>query len=99
MRSANSQAGWYAGIEFSGRTRISLARKGETLQSVLGLNPDPGPFRTRLVPGRQLLKPPLSFSAPFKAVPMARAISFDPGCATCSAIRNHMERPALSHPS
>ena len=42
--------GWYAGIEFSGRTRIQLARSGDSLSSVLGLNPDPGPFATRLEP-------------------------------------------------
>jgi len=46
-----SQSGWYAGIEFSGRTRISLERDGSSLKTVLGLNPEPGPFRTRLVPG------------------------------------------------
>lgn len=45
-----SQLGWYAGIEFSGRTRVSLDRSSTSVRSVLGLNPDPGPFRTRLVP-------------------------------------------------
>ena len=45
------QGGVVAGIEFSGRTRISLERSGGSVKSVLGLNPDPGPFRTRLVPG------------------------------------------------
>lgn len=44
-------AGWYAGIEFSGRTRISLERHGESLKTALGLNPEPGPFRTRVEPG------------------------------------------------
>ncbi len=47
----SSEAGWYAGIEFSGRTRISLERSGSSLKTVLGLNPDPGPFRTRIEPG------------------------------------------------
>jgi len=46
-----SQAGWFAGIEFSGRSRISLERTNAALNSVLGLNPDPGPFHTRLAPG------------------------------------------------
>ncbi len=46
---AYPQQGWYAGIEFSGRTRITLERSGNSLKSVLGLNPEPGPFRTRLV--------------------------------------------------
>jgi hypothetical protein len=49
--STGAQGGWYAGIEFSGRTRVSLERSGTSVKSVLGLNPDPGPFRTRLVPG------------------------------------------------
>lgn len=43
-----SEGGWYVGIEFSGRTRISLQRGGDALQGAAGLNPEPGPFRTRL---------------------------------------------------
>ena len=46
-----AKAGWYAGIEFSGRTRIHLERRGDKLSSVLGLDPEPGPFRTRLEAG------------------------------------------------
>ena len=46
-----AQTGWYAGIEFSGRTRITLDRTESDLSSLLGLNPDPGPAVTRLVPG------------------------------------------------
>ena len=46
-----SQTGWYAGIEFSGRTRLSVNRDQSSLSGVVGLNPDPGPFRTRLKPG------------------------------------------------
>jgi alpha-galactosidase len=45
------QFGWYVGIEFSGRTRLTLIRKGESLHGEVGLNPNPGPFRTRLKPG------------------------------------------------
>ena len=45
---AGPHAGWYAGIEFSARTRISLQRSGDTLKSTLGLDPEPGPFRTRI---------------------------------------------------
>ena len=48
---ASPHTGWYAGIEFSGRTRVNLERSGDGIQSALGLNPDPGPFRTRLAPG------------------------------------------------
>ena len=44
-------SGFLAGIEFSGRTRISLHRSGNSIETVLGLNPDPSPFRTRLAPG------------------------------------------------
>ncbi len=44
------QAGWYAGIEFSGRTRIILQREGDTLSSSLGLNDELGAFLTRIEP-------------------------------------------------
>jgi hypothetical protein len=52
-----SRRGWYAGIEFSGRTRISLERNGQSVVSILGLNPDPGPFRTRLTSGGSFTTP------------------------------------------
>ena len=58
-----SQAGWYAGMEFSGRTRIHLERGADGVQSVLGLNPDPGPFRTRLVPGGSFESPTVFLGA------------------------------------
>ncbi len=61
--SAGAQAGWYAGIEFSGRTRVSLERNGTSVKSVLGLNPDPGPFRTRLVPGGSFETPTVFLGA------------------------------------
>ena len=54
---AQHQLGWYAGIEFSGRTRIQLERDSGSVKSVLGLNPDPGPFRTRLVSGGSFESP------------------------------------------
>lgn len=57
------QGGWYAGIEFSGRTRISLHRNDDRLQSVLGLNPDPGPFKTRLTPGESFVTPTVFLGA------------------------------------
>jgi len=50
LSETDPHAGWYAGIEFSGRTRIALERNGEDLKSTLGLDPEPGPFRTRLSP-------------------------------------------------
>jgi hypothetical protein len=52
-----NQSGWYVGIEFSGRTRISIARSGNSVQGAIGLNPNPGPFRTRLKPGEAFETP------------------------------------------
>lgn len=43
--------GWYVGIEFSGRTHLTLSRDGNWLSGVVGLNPNPGLFRTHLLPG------------------------------------------------
>jgi alpha-galactosidase len=60
---ASPHAGWYAGIEFSGRTRVSLERSGDGIQSALGLNPDPGPFRTRLAPGGSFETPTVFLGA------------------------------------
>jgi hypothetical protein len=60
---SGSQSGWYAGIEFSGRTRITLERSGASLKSVLGLDPEPGPFRTRLVPGGSFETPTVFLGA------------------------------------
>jgi hypothetical protein len=60
---APPQSGWFAGIEFSGRTRITLERAGTSLQSVLGLNPEPGPFRTRIEPGGSFETPTVFLGA------------------------------------
>jgi hypothetical protein len=59
------QTGWYAGVEFSGRTRISLAREKDSLQVAIGLNPDPSPFRTRLAPG-EIFETPVVFLGGFR---------------------------------
>lgn len=56
-------SGFFAGIEFGGRTRISLHSKGNNIETVLGLNPDPGPFRTRLVPGAKFETPTVFLGA------------------------------------
>jgi hypothetical protein len=56
-----AHSGWYAGIEFSGRTRISLSREKDSLTAALGLNPDPSPFRTRLEPGESFESPVVFF--------------------------------------
>jgi hypothetical protein len=63
-----AQTGWYAGIEFSGRTRISLAREKDLLHGSIGLNPDPGPFRTRLAPG-EVFETPTVFLGGFRDGP------------------------------
>ena len=62
------QPGWYAGIEFSGRTRIHLQRSAASLESTLGLNPDPGPFRTRLIAGGSF-ETPVVFLGAFSGGP------------------------------
>jgi alpha-galactosidase len=57
QRMSHAQDGWYVGIEFSGRTRLALARKGDSLHGAVGLNPSPAPFRTRLRPGESFETP------------------------------------------
>jgi alpha-galactosidase len=51
------QSGWSTGIEFSGRSRIAIDRSGSSLHTVLGLNPEPGPFATRIRPGESFETP------------------------------------------
>ena len=60
--------GWYAGIEFSGRTRLTLRRAGDQLSSILGLDPDPGPVVTRLAP-RGSFEAPTVFLGTFSGGP------------------------------
>jgi hypothetical protein len=60
---AHPEDGWFAGIEFSGRTRIALERTGDSLKTVLGLNPEPGPFRTRIEPGGSFVTPTVFLGA------------------------------------
>ena len=55
--SAGRRRGWYLGIEFSGRTRITLERDGGALRGDAGLNPVPGPYRTRLPPNATFVTP------------------------------------------
>jgi len=56
-------AGLYVGIEFSGRTRLTLSRNGDSVGGVVGLNPSPGPFLTRLAPGEVFLTPTIFLGA------------------------------------
>jgi alpha-galactosidase len=60
-----AHSGWYAGIEFSGRTRVALGREKDSLKGALGLNPDPAPFRTRLAPG-EVFEAPTVFLGGFR---------------------------------
>ena len=57
QRMNSARDDWYVGIEFSGRTRLAVARKGDSLQGAAGLNPTPMPFRTRLSPGESFETP------------------------------------------
>jgi hypothetical protein len=58
-----NQSGWYAGIEFSGRTRITLDRTSNNLCSQLGLDPQPGPVLTRLTAGGSIDSPVIFLGA------------------------------------
>lgn len=68
QRKDAAQTGWYAGIEFSGRTRISITREKDSVKVAIGLNPDPGPFRTRLAPG-EAFETPVVFLGGFRDGP------------------------------
>ena len=59
---------WYMGIEFSGRTRIRLQRSGDSLSGEAGLNPNPGPYRTRL-PAGETYETPTIFLGAFQGTP------------------------------
>jgi hypothetical protein len=56
-KSGAATAGWYAGVEFSGRIALNMQRRGDALTGRVGLNPEPGPFRTRLAPGESFATP------------------------------------------
>lgn len=62
-RAEGSRTGWYMGIEFSGRTHITLERKSNSVRGEAGLNPDPGPFRTRVMPGSSFDPPTVLLGA------------------------------------
>jgi len=66
-RANPNQEGWYLGIEFSGRTRISLQRNADSIFGEAGLNPDPGPYKapykTRLPPGATYETPTIFLGA------------------------------------
>ena len=62
--------GWYVGIEFSGRTRITLQRNEASVRGEVGLDPSPGPYRTRLPPGGTF-ETPTTFMGAFSGGPDA----------------------------
>jgi hypothetical protein len=62
-RAGLEETGWYLGIEFSGRTRITLGRSGDSISGEAGLNPAPGPYRTRLAAGETFETPAIFIGA------------------------------------
>jgi hypothetical protein len=58
-----ARRGWYLGIEFSGRTRITLTRSGAALRGEAGLAPPSGLYRTRLPPGGTFATPTVFIGA------------------------------------
>jgi hypothetical protein len=58
-----ARQGWYVGIESGARTRITLQRNGASLRGEAGLNPVPGPYRTRLPPGGTFATPTIFLGA------------------------------------
>jgi hypothetical protein len=81
------QCGWFAGIEFSGRTRITLERQATVSRpfSVSIQNRDPSPQESNRAENLRRL---LFFSGPSPQDRTVRAISCGPGCARCLAIRS-----------
>src|SRR5271165_2676396 len=62
-RTDADQQGWYLGIEFSGRTHITLDRRAGSLRGEAGLNPVPAPYRTRLLPRGRFATPTIFLGA------------------------------------
>jgi hypothetical protein len=65
---AGEQRGWYVGIEFSGRTRITLDRGAGSLHGEVGLNPLPEPYRTQ-IPSGATFETPTIFVGAFRGGP------------------------------
>ncbi len=64
VRGAGVKTGaWYVGVEFSGRIAMTLQRRGGELSGTVGLNPQPGPFRTRIEPGETFATPTVFLGA------------------------------------
>lgn len=63
QNASGSLDGWYAGVEFSGRVQLSLARDATSLRGTIGLNANPNTFRTRLKPNASFETPPVFIGA------------------------------------
>ncbi|HEY6273706.1 MAG TPA: glycoside hydrolase family 36 protein [Terriglobales bacterium] len=59
----SQSSGWYLGIEFSGRTLLSLSREGTSVSGQAGLNPSPGSFLTRVPAGSSFTTPTIFLGA------------------------------------
>lgn len=59
IQSNDDKAGWYVGIEFSGKTHLTLSRTAQSLRGTVGLDPEPGTFWTRLAPHASFEAPPV----------------------------------------
>jgi hypothetical protein len=60
--------GWYVGIEFSGRTHITLERRAASLRGEAGLDPMPATARTQ-IPGEGEFETPAIFVGAFRGGP------------------------------
>src|SRR5437588_1409512 len=63
QETGGARIAWYVDIEFSGRTPITLRRDRASLPGNDGLNPAPGPYRTRLPPGGTFATPTIFIGA------------------------------------
>jgi hypothetical protein len=86
-RADDERVGWYLGLEFSGRTHITLERTAGSLRGEAGLNPDPGPYRTRLAAGG-------SFETPTVFLGAFRGDADDAGNALRRWVRAVLNNPA-----
>ena len=64
VRGTDARTGaWYAGVEFSGRIAMTLQRHDGELAGTVGLDPQPGPFRTRIEAGATFVTPTVFLGA------------------------------------
>lgn len=63
QRSQGAENGWYVGVEFSGRISLTLNHDEHSIYGVVGLNPNPAPFFTLLLPQESFDAPPIFLGA------------------------------------